>query len=152
MKTQNFSAMDGQGLIIAFALVVSPTAQERSDEQNVPDEGERVENLPPNQPDVDPLKRENPEIDETGDNEPLERPDIDPLEAPNPDIDEIDENEPREQPDVDPLEAPNPDIDEINPGVEPEINELSTPEPNIDRDPVVEPGTDPMGIDHSQFI
>lgn len=54
--------------------------------------------------------------------------------------------------DIDPLEAPNPDINEINPDTEPEINELSTPEPNIDRDPTVEPGTNPMERDHSQFI
>ncbi|MBD1427914.1 hypothetical protein [Sphingobacterium arenae] len=137
MKTKNLFAIKGQGPIIAFA-VVEPTSDPATpnrggegnipDEENLPDGGERVENLPPEQPDVDPLEREEPELDE------------------------IEENQPNEQPDIDPLEAPNPDIDEINPDAEPEINELSTPEPNIDRDPVVEPGTNPMGRDHSQFI
>ncbi|MBD1427937.1 hypothetical protein [Sphingobacterium arenae] len=72
-------------------------------------------------------------------------PDVDPLEREEPELDEIEENQPNEQPDIDPFEAPNPDIDEINPNAEPEINELSTPEPHIDRDPTVEPGTNPMG-------
>lgn len=146
MKTQHLLAMDGQGPIIAFAFTapsINSMRQEKPEEENLPDSGERVENLPPDQPDTDPLERE--ERDGGDNSDPLERPEVDPLEAPDPDIDEIDENEPTEQPDIDPLEAPNPDIDEINPDTEPEINELSTPEPNINRDPTVEPGTDPMG-------
>lgn len=135
MKTKNIFATKGRGPILAFALVdptTDPATPNREGdvpgEENLPDEGGRIENLPPEQPDVEPLEREEPELDE------------------------IDENQPNEQPDIDPLEAPNPEIDEINPDAEPEINELSTPEPNIDRDPVVEPGTNPMGRDHSQFI
>ncbi|PRD46393.1 hypothetical protein [Sphingobacterium haloxyli] len=136
MKTQNFFAENGQGPILAFAVVdpaSDPATPNRGgegnspDEENLPDGGERIENLPPEQPDVDPLEREEPELDE------------------------IDENQPDEQPDIAPLEAPNPDIDEINPDAEPEINELSTPEPNIDRGTSIEPGTNPTGRD-SRFI
>lgn len=106
MKTQNLFAMKEQGPIVAFALVdptFDPATPNRGGDENlpeeeiIPDDEKGIENLPPEQPDVDPLEREEPELDE------------------------IDENQPNEQPD-------------------------------IDSDLAVEPGTNPMGRDHSQFI
>ncbi len=122
-----------QGPIIAFALVdpffdipdKNSNNKSAEDDQN---DGQAVENPPLEQPDVDPLKRENPDIDDVEENQPIEQPEIDEMENPQPDLDEIDQNE------------------------EPEINELSDSESNIDRDPIVQPGTDPMKTDNSQVI
>lgn len=72
----------------------SSQKKEESREQS-PDDHE-VENLPPEQPDVYPLKREKPEITEIDENESTERPESDSIEAPVPDIDEIEPDTDRE--------------------------------------------------------
>ncbi len=69
MKTQNLFAMKEQGPIVAFALVdptFDPTTPNRGGDENlpeeeiIPDDEKGIENLPPEQPDVDPLEREEP--------------------------------------------------------------------------------------------
>ncbi|WP_131555319.1 hypothetical protein [Sphingobacterium deserti] len=52
-------------------------AVEPDEMDKFPDEGEGVENLPPTQPDVNPLERENPDTSES-DNESLEKEENDP--------------------------------------------------------------------------
>ncbi|GHE32763.1 hypothetical protein [Sphingobacterium griseoflavum] len=44
---------------------------EPDERDKFPDEGDEVENLPPLQPDVDPIKRENPDVEELEENEEL---------------------------------------------------------------------------------
>lgn len=137
-----------QGLIVAINLFSSNPGMPDEEDQSIPyssqkteestglsPDREGVENLPPNQPDVHPLERENP------------------------DINEIEENRPDEQPDTDPMEAPVPDLDEIDPDTDREIDtdymdeeEEAEGEDNIDRDPNIQPGTDPMKTDNSQII
>lgn len=70
-------------IVLSFALLKAgpkdAAGEEKDDKDNgEPDDldkftedGEEVENLPPVQPDVDPLKRENPDQEDIQDNEPL---------------------------------------------------------------------------------
>lgn len=144
MKEQTNDAVMRLGPIVAISLAGSnpgipgedndiPYSSQKTEESTgqSPDR-EGVENLPPEQPDVDPLERDTPEIDE------------------------IEENEPTEQPEIDPMEAPIPDIDEIEPDTDREMDthylEQDEAQDNIDRDPTVQPGTDPMKDDNAQII
>lgn len=148
MKKQVIEAAMRPGLLVAMSLVGgtpripdedkgAPYSSQKTEESmgKSPDR-EGVENLPPEQPDVDPLERDAPGIDEIEENEPPEQPEIDPLEAPVPDLDEI-------QPDTD----RETDTDYIN-----DAGEVNDRSDNIDRDPTVQPGTDPMKEDNSQII
>lgn len=148
MKKQVIEAAMRPGLLVAMSLVGGTpgipdedkgerySSQKTEESMGKSPDREGVENLPPEQPDVDPLERDTPDIDEIEENEPTEQPEIDPLEAPVPDLDEI-------QPDTD---REN-DTDYVN-----DAGEVNDRSDNIDRDPTVQPGTDPMKEDNSQII
>jgi len=133
------------GLLVAISLVggnpnmpredddIPYSSQATEESAGLSPDREGVENLPPEQPDMDPLERENPDINETEENRPTEQPETDPMEAPVPDLDEIDSDTDRE------IDTVYLDDDEDSPE-------------NIDRDPIVQPGTDPMKTDNSQII
>lgn len=107
MKREMYNATKRPGLVVAISLLQNNPGMPGEDDdipyssqQTEESAGqEPVENLPPEQPDVYPLERE----EET-------------------DIDEIEENEPMEDPEIDEIERPEPDIDEINPDRDPEID------------------------------
>lgn len=95
--------------------------------------------------------------------EPPEQPGVDPLTRENPDVEEVEENEPDEHPEEAPQERPKPDTGvEIYPDRDPEIDTDPTPSPYGDedgfsrsgpaKDPTVEPGTDPMNGPPPLFI
>lgn len=112
--------------ISAMPVSTQPTS---IDAELLPDDGERVENLPPEQPDVEPLKRENP------------------------DLQEIEENQPQEKPDVSPQEKPKPDTGvEIEPEPDTGVPGERSPRAVPAKDPIVEPGTNPMDEVSSLFI
>lgn len=148
MKKQVIEAAMRPGLLVAMSLVGGTpgipdedkgerySSQKTEESMGKSPDREGVENLPPEQPDVDPLERDTPDIDEIEENEPTEQPEIDPLEAPVPDLDEI-------QPDTD----RETDTDYVN-----DTGEVNDRSDNIDRDPTVQPSTDPMKEDNSQII
>ena len=107
MKRKTYNATNRLGLVVAISLVQNNPGMP-GEEENIPYSSqpteessgqEPIENLPPEQPDVYPLERD----EET-------------------DIDEIEENKPSESPEINEIERPEPDIDEINPSREPEID------------------------------
>ncbi|NGM61704.1 hypothetical protein G5B30_07210 [Sphingobacterium sp. SGG-5] len=107
MRRETNNATKRLGLVVAISLVQNNPGMPGEDDDipysSQPTEEsagqEPIENLPPEQPDVYPLERD----EET-------------------DIDEIEENEPMESPEIDEIERPEPDIEEINPDRDPEID------------------------------
>lgn len=148
MKKQANEATMRSGLIVAISLVGNnpgmpgegddaPYSSQKTEESTEQSPGrDSVENLPPEQPDVYPLEREKPEIDEIEENEPTEQPEIDQMEAPVPDIDEIEPDTDREI-DTDYLEDDE-DMDEE--------------QDNMDRDSTAQRDTDSIKEGDSQII
>lgn len=163
MNNQKLTATQKPGFIVAMSFsngnrstsnenenlpYPSPRTGQQDDESTDSEEG-RV----PVPPSEDPNKvKHEPEIDDIDENMPPEQPEIDPLEQEDRDITEIEEDRPFEQPETDPLEAPVPDLDEIDTDREIDTDFDIEERDNIDRDPTVQPGTDPMKTDNSQII
>lgn len=145
MNTPSIDPTKRPGLIVAISITGHPNTP--GEEDDIPYSSQKTEESTGLSPDRGGVE-----------NLPPEQPDVDPLERDNPDITEIEENEPIEQPEIDSLEAPVPDLDEIAPDTDREIDtdylddEEEGDQDNIDRDPTIQPGTDPMKTDNSQII
>ena len=147
MKEQANEAAVRPGLIVAISLVGHNPGMPGEDD--TPYSSQKTEESTGQSPDRDGVE-----------NLPPEQPDVYPLERDTPDVDEVEENKPTEQPEIDSIEAPVPDIDEIEPDTDREIDtdyidddeDMNEEQDNIDRDPTIQPGTDPMKEDNSQII
>ncbi|SKB37727.1 hypothetical protein SAMN05660841_00116 [Sphingobacterium nematocida] len=147
MKEQANEAAVRPGLIVAISLVGHNPGMPGEDD--APYSSQKTEESTGQSPDRDGVE-----------NLPPEQPDVYPLERDTPDVDEVEENKPTEQPEIDSIEAPVPDIDEIEPDTDREIDtdyidddeDMNEEQDNIDRDPTIQPGTDPMKEDNSQII
>lgn len=143
MKKQTNEATMRPSLIVAISLVGNNPGMPGEDE--TPYSSQKTEESMGQSPDRDGVE-----------NLPPEQPDVYPLERDTPDVDEVEENKPTEQPEIDSIEAPVPDIDEIEPDTDREIDtdyiDDDEEQDNIDRDPTIQPGTDPMKEDNSQII
>lgn len=134
MNKQKNHCTERSGLILVmniFAGHASAPQDDASPENPYP-RPEGVEELP-----ID---------NDTVENLPMENPEIEPRERETPEINEIEENRPMDRPEIDPLERPSPDLDEVEPNTDREIN--SDPleeedESHLDRDPSIQPDTDP---------
>lgn len=143
MKKQTNEATIRPSLIVAISLVGNNPGMPGEDE--TPYSSQKTEESTGQSPDRDGVE-----------NLPPEQPDVYPLERDTPDVGEVEENKPTEQPEIDSIEAPVPDIDEIEPDTDREIDtdyiDDEEEQDDIDRDPTVQPGTDPMKEDNSQII
>jgi len=135
MKTEKIAVTKRPGLLVAMVL---PTNNGNSSENQdeIPYSSQKTEESSGVSPDRDNLPPTPQQtIVERDDNELPEEYDI-PLEE-------------------DPFTEPAPDLDEIDPDQEENID-VDFPSKNnpdrIDRDPIVQPGTDPMKTDNSQII
>lgn len=134
MKYQKKHSTERSGLVVVMNILTSQPSAPNDD----------ADNQPPI-PRPEGIEKQSTEHDAV-ENLPLEKPEVEHTERETPDISEIDENRPMDRPEINPIETPQPDLDELDPTTDREIS--SDPieeeeESHLDRDPSIQPDTDP---------